>query len=540
MTDIETYEDPILRLVQDPNLNKDRTKYTSVLSLIGGFPVAERRVSRLCSNTFTILQTLEKSNLIFKSWEFLSLDFNSDEHFENKDIHIREFNNKIAEKVVSTCKELNKKISKISNDIDVITRASRSLSPMDYISDSGTLLTSLLLKSIKLKNEVVDSLTVSYSKAKLIIIGKELQIMLDDEDEDSTIVTYKSFIVNLLKQLNQAIDEEDNESKYECLALINDMEKMFDAFKLEKLKEVAFYGPLKSEVEEDPEKEDEDFVDVSKDPHSFGKKHHKHSSHSSSSVRTPRNSSAVASDIEDDFFDDSDIGASSLYSSSITQPPMIHSITKVNEEKNILPRRRESMSSIATSSLLHKTTIAEELPYLMTAFNSAKNFEEDVAHFKEKEEKESPPTKKQDKPTETQTSSESESVTSPTKQFFGHGVHLPDTSLYTGSMVLPKPEEHALTMSASSYIYSNSSLLSKLGIKPQVITADMSANHLSKSARGNRSQTPSKLFIKNERTEDGDGDKENKRLITPLTKANLESHTILKLGPELPFTDLVD
>ena len=96
----------------------------------------------------------------------LSLDFNSDNHFHNNnnDDKIKDFNAGIANKVMIACTEINVKIAKISSDIDIISKNSKTLAPRDLMSDAGTMLTSLLLRIIKLKNDVVEQLSIAYSK----------------------------------------------------------------------------------------------------------------------------------------------------------------------------------------------------------------------------------------------------------------------------------------------------------------------------------------------------------------------------------------
>ncbi|KAK6465691.1 hypothetical protein DFJ63DRAFT_28408 [Scheffersomyces coipomensis] len=518
MTDIEQpYEDPILKLIHDPNLNRDKEKSNQLVSLINDFPLTERKISRLCSTTFSILQTLEKMNLIFKSWEFLSLDFSSGDHFnDDNDYKTKEFNYNIADKVINKCQELNIKSMKISIDIDHITKTSRTLSPIEYISDSGTLLTSLILRCIKLKNDIGSNVTTSYSKARLICIGKELELMLLQSDSDSkdttTIESYKSFIVSLLRQLNEAIDTNDSESKFECLAVINDLEQMFEAYKLEKMKDSII-----KQQQELRQKQLELPVNHS---------HHHHSN--------------VQSDDDEYEYDDtySEFGMNSMYSSTVSQPPMVHSITKTRDTDSTVgtisspKHRRGSMSSMSSSTILHKTTISEELPYLMSAFNSAKTIEEDVSHFKAQAPEE--PKKKKEEPKETTSTTKS-------KPFFSHKTNLPDSSLYSESTVLPQVQTSG--MSPASYIYSNASLLSKLGIKPQVIKTNLTARELSNSTKGNTTPSVPSLIISNgDKEVDGDEkDKENRRNITPLTKANLATHTILRLSsPDTTIDEDVD
>ncbi|RLV95369.1 hypothetical protein JA1_000906 [Spathaspora sp. JA1] len=440
MTEIEApYHDPIISLVQDPNLNKDHDKSTQLIRLIQN--ITERKVSKLCSSAFIIFQTLEKLQLKFKSWEFLSLDYNSDYHFENIDDQIKQFNTGVADKVLVACLEMNIKIVKISSDIDYISKSSRTLTPLDLISDSGTMLTSLILRIIKLKNEITEQLTVSYSKAKLIAIGQELEVM--DEDE-STVETYKSFIVSLLRQLNEAIEMGDFEAKYECLAVINDMEQMFEKFKLERM-----MRDLSQTIEDQHEEEPMDAPPPSEVP------------------SPPEDHSIV-----EDFFDysDSDI-TSSIYSSQ--QLPLVHSITRQQSSHHA----KDSLSSSAWSQ--HKpTTITEELPYLMTAFSSAKNFEEDVSHYKSSSDSNSTSRRDTISPQKATTTnsplagSPTTSATLPDQPknkppFFHKSSNiLPESSLYNESIILEKSLPSP---------YLNNSLLSKLGIRPQVVTVPMTA-----------------------------------------------------------------
>lgn len=571
MTEVEAiYEDPIIRMIQDPELSRDKEKTNELVKLISGFALTERKVSKLCQSSLSILQTLEKVKLKFKSWEFLSLDYNSDTHFnETESEHVKSFNNSIAAKVLTACKELNNKLNRISIDIDYITKASRTLTPIEYISDSGTLLTSLLLRIIKLKNEVVDKLTVAYLKAKLISIGQELETMLEQsgsEEDMLTVTTYKSFIVNLLKQLNNAIDNEDNGAKYECLAVINDMEKMFEAFKVEKAREASWeVKERENKTQKYPAKEtpEFDYVDIAEQAYkereqekgfnesefeerelgeAFGAEKQyqaredqqtraaykepetkaRTKPHSESLLRaTPRSirrSSPRTPEVNDDFdYLDSEYGDNSVYL-SLHHGAMVHSITKSHSPHNSEDHkhsRRDSMSSLSTSTLFQKTTISEELPFLMTAFSSAKNFEEDVNHFKE--ELLSKVFKKHEGLNEKATEEHHKPV-------FSHKNNLPENSLYSESTILKKPSP------AASYIYANNSLLSKLGIRPQVITA----KELGERTNHTLPAPPKRLYVKLA----DDEEKENTKI--PLTKANLQSHTISSLPAQTTIAEYVD
>lgn len=441
------YTDPIINLANDPELNKDKFKATKILGVIQSFPLVERRISKLCQLSLSILQVLEKIELNLKNWAFLSLDINSNNHFLlDETSNVKQFNNSISLKVLEDCKDINRNLLHVSSDLDYVTKESKTLTPMEYILDSGTLLTSLSLRNIKLKYEVTDKVTVAYLKAKLIVIGTELEVMLGDDTQVQTILTYKTFVANLLKQLNEAIAEEDNTEKTECLALINDVEKMFEAFKLEHVRtQLQTKAPTKGTKEtESPEP----FVNIQK-------------------VLPP------SRPFEDDEFSDSDM-SSTMFGSGYNSP-LVHSITKDTPK---------SIDTFLEPSDLHKTTLSEEMPYLLSAFNAAKAVEKDILSFSEPKLKRS-----------------SRSSLNPTPKTFipqedsvpiSHNFHLPNTPLTSQSTILND-------LKPSPYSLYNNSLLSRLGIRPQVI------------------EVPKESHFK-----DKEANKEN----LPLTHKNLHSHTL--------------
>lgn len=511
MTDVDVYEDPILRLARDPDLNKQKDKTQELILMIHNFPLTERKVSKLCQQSLAILQSLEKIELNLKNWAFISLDINSVDHFSSSNSEdIKNFNNNVSIKVLHDCKDLNTKVNRISHDLDYITKASRTLSPLEYISDSGTLLTSLTLRNIKLKDELGDKITISYLKAKLITIATDLEQMLEDDHDtpNDTAATYKQFVVSLLKQLNDAIEYEDAAGKHECLAVISDMEQMFEAFKLERA-QAASPSPSPSPSPE--------LVD---DNHR---------------LELPED------DIDSDYH--LEYGTNSMYSSTMSahNAPMVHSITKLPPPSHMgspvvpspmssptlnTPRgRRDSISSLGTSSILHKSTIQDELPFLMSAFNSAKNFEEDVHHFKE-----------EDKSSKTQRKLKPQPKhDAPAKRFPTHRPKLPDNPVYAESTIL---SSKSLSL-PSSYLYANNSLLSKLGIRPQVITTDL-PKELGNSTSVNKIEKKPKEMPQLHIDRGDKSDKENRRVITPLTKANLDSHTFSSLSDISAFDDYVE
>lgn len=443
------YEDPLLLLARDPELNKKQEKTAELIRIIGNFPPVERKVSKLCLALLAILQSLEKIEVQLKSWTFMSLDINSEDHFDAKSgSSIHTFNSNVAAKVLELCREMNRKLNQIAVDIDYITAALKTLSVIEYLLDSGTLLTTLTLRNIKLKDLTSEKITVAYLKALLITIGTELEEMLNDgSEEDDTTATYKQFVVSLMKQLNSAIEMEDLTSKFECLAVISDMEKMFQAWKLDRAKQA-------------PEVEDDHHIE---EPMHH---HHHHYSH-----LTPEPFSAPESRYDSD--DESLSTSLSSYN-----PPVIHSITKSTPE---------------VDSSLHKTTISSEMPYLMSAFSSARNFEEDVSHYAPQlVERKSKPQRQEN----SNSKSTKKKATKAPRPALHHRTNLPESSLYSESQIL-QPQ-------TSNLLYANSTLLSRLGIKPQVIEAEIPLDDREKE---------------NEKT--------HSEVLVPLTSANLLTHNSL-------------
>ncbi|CAK9681541.1 unnamed protein product [Candida parapsilosis] len=526
MTDIANFKDPILSLVRDPNLNKDETKSSQIVNLI--HEISERRLNKLCSTTYIILQTLDKIQLKFKSWEFLSLDYNSNTHFANVDDKIKIFNTGVADKVMQACSELNYKIVKIAADIDLVSKSSRTLSVSDLISDEGTMLTSLLLRVIKLKDEIVEQLSISYSKAKLILIGRDLELMhyddrssdsdsdsdSEDDGDDDTVSYYKTFIVTLLKQLNDAILANDFDSKYECLAVINDLEKMFEKYKMEKM--------IDRRIKEH-DKELEQQLQHQSHQHQQQRHHQNHQQHTPQQYHptesTPKSNLQFGFDEDssstsgkdshglEDTFSEYSMTSSTAFQGHL---PMVRSITQLKSARGGAgatgatgatgASQRDSRSfydyELSSSNGMYKSSITEELPYLRTAFDSAKNFENDVSHYKQEvgmddeddgSEKENLGTRsrrtrrkkrRQRKQRQGQVEEEEEEdgegegeepgLHSNKQPFFHKINNLPQSTLYTESKIL-QPQSQKTTTSMPSTFLNTSGLLRTLGIRPQVI-----------------------------------------------------------------------
>lgn len=533
----EVYEDDILSLAQDPDLNREKAKTQQLIKVIRGFPPTVRKISKLCLLSFSILQKLEELELNLKNWAFISLEINSANHFDAKnEIEIKEFNNVISVKVLNDCREYNSRLQRICLDIDYITKGLRTLTPIEYILDSGTLLTSLLLRNIKLKEELADKLTIAYLKATLITIGTELEEMLLIEEDVSTVLTYKGFVASLLKQLNAAIESEDHSSKYECLGVINDMEKMFQAFKLEKVRQEASDNILI----------DKEYVDVHNDRDTYDG--HGPSKHDNINDEYDNQDKYKHSEEENENETETEYGYNSDMATSygsIYNPPLIHSITKsaaTSPQNSMhLTKRRDSLSSYSGSAVLQKSTLSDELPYLMSAFDLARNFEEDITHYKEEEGKNGVKKPSQKKTAETKShpdTNKSKGEAPELKQekhFPSHKSKLPNTPLYSDSTIITPPAP-----SLTSQILNSQGLLSKLGIRPQVITAEglPKTNGLGPHPHAkyplNVSNSSNRKTI-----EESKGGNDKKGLI-PLTRNNLEAFNLSSFSVDTIADDYVE
>lgn len=431
LIDEESFEDPILNLSRDPDLNRTPHKKALLKSTIENFSPAERKVSNLCKSSVTILRVLEEIELNLKNWAFLSLDINSNNHFDtSNDEEIRSFNTGVAVKVLKDCEEFNRKLHRLSMDIDRISKEVQLLSYTEYILDSGTLLLSLILRIVRLKDKVTEKVKVAYLKAKLIKIGTDLESLVASEEEEFTVKMYKKFVVSLLAQLNDAVNSEDVSSTYECFAVILDLEKMFEAFRLDRFQQMAAQTKSTEQVKSNKQ--------------NFGKLQHTSES---------EYESEGYGEYDDEFPDFGD----SIHSSRTSQNfPTIHSITKESQDSRGLGKeltnKGDSFLLKGSSSLLQKTSISDEVPYLMSAFNLAKVFEEDVKHFKGNQKKELSRNSR-DNSLSTKKMSQSNRETSKSRKQYQHLDGL------------------SSSMDAFNFLQTNYSTLSMLGIRPQVVEA---------------------------------------------------------------------
>ncbi|CAN3357438.1 hypothetical protein DICA4_C15390 [Diutina catenulata] len=501
------WQDPVLCLVQDPQLFTSPEQSLTLSEMIGG--LAERRISKLCSQAVVLLKSLETIGASFRTWEFMSLDFNSDQHFSEAN-PLHSFNEGLAERVMDTCKSHQEKLHYIAVDIDNLTKVSKTLTPMEYISDSGTLLTSLVLRTIRTKADIYEKTTIAYSKAKLILIGKEL-----DEIADADVLAqYRHLLFSLVKQLNEAIDADDAEAKHECLAVISDMEVMFEQYKLEqeleKQKQQAMVAQ-KQQYQRYQQEFQKQYQDEAR--RQFQEEAARHARDEEQARQRTREAArreeiarqaraeeekrerrGTSSPLFNDYVDvgeesearqfdglasplvaheKSDIAAvpydpydvhvppytggpgsthpttpqsASVFDDDDYMAPLVHSITKEG------PEHLE-----ASASSLYRTSLTEEMPYLMSAFSSARNFEEDVQHYKSGTSEPKPPREQRDSPKRKVNKRASHD------RDLGRAPRgLAQSNLYASSTMLKPP-------SPPASVFTGSAILARLGIKPQVI-----------------------------------------------------------------------
>ncbi|KAH3676128.1 hypothetical protein WICPIJ_009199 [Wickerhamomyces pijperi] len=293
------------------------------------------------------------------SWEFLilktsvNLNFNYDEDKDQRS----SFDINIARKCIDKCSDLDDILDENADTVDRLVSFIQKLSIQEYISDPGTLLIKIYFKILNLKNHIVEQISVFYTKSKLLIISYELNeivkmieqdenpIVADDTDYKSTLESYKNFVAILITQLDQAVADKDSEQIEECLNILNDVEKMYESVRMQ-----FFYTEEINDIEEEFLNEYNEQQRVLED-----------------------------SMMSSTGFDHADYGDSSSSVDDMVTSGEFNKMKRFNG-------RRTSISS--TTSTLHsqfnpqkKTTISEELPYLLQAFDEAKHLEEELKEY---------------------------------------------------------------------------------------------------------------------------------------------------------------
>lgn len=463
------YNDPVLSLIAS-----DEITALSLQLVLRSLPLTDKPLIKYINKAFTVL--IELSNLLHKisaGWEFMALEKtiqltikqnykrfkkshkNKNDQQEDK---TRSFDTNIAKTVVKKDLEYHQVLYELNISIIDINKLVTSFTPMQYVSDAGVVLTNLSLKIIELKNQLSERINVSYSKAKLIIMGSDLEGLLDDfktgaygssadgKESDSnsiiganhpiisndlaaTIEGYKEFVVTILNQLDEAQQSQESEEINECLAVIGDLEKMFDAL----MKEVydpdlkpsnsattnnatsanaAAAAAAASAVDaadyavdddvdaaadttiEDEEEEDESIANISVE---HGQTPHKaytpRTRSNTSSAHTDYSSPTNSANFDNDTLYESDEEFNQQlhqHSRHASRPPSHSQIPHHFENRpkyGKAHRPQASLSSSATLGMSRSTsrdnfystggrsTLQDEMPYLLHAFENAKEVE---------------------------------------------------------------------------------------------------------------------------------------------------------------------
>ncbi|KAH3902942.1 Mdm36p SCDLUD_000541 [Saccharomycodes ludwigii] len=312
----------------------------------------ERMILKQCNaaiNLYTILIKLKIQ--LNKSWDIQTFTKSILVRFDpNSTSYSNEFYKDISLKIIDKVEKLSKNLNSYSltnsNISDFInnTISQQGISIM-YMNDGMVLLWECWsLCNINVKH-VKNKLTSLYMKAKLLLIEYELTLIndkikslqdIESKDNtttlvlkryaqlDQTVKAYKGFINVLLENLEQAEVDQDDVTFNDCMKLFNDIEAMYAASNIDWLLEEYYYY-----------------------------------------------------DEDGDCFYDAD--ETSLENSNSTTAATISKSAELN-----MHSRTSSVSSTGTdvSLMMERTTLTHELPFLLQAFDEAKNLEKEIKNVK--------------------------------------------------------------------------------------------------------------------------------------------------------------
>lgn len=237
---VQSYSDPLIELLHSSDLNKDKGLSDTLVEYIDD--IQDNELKQWCIDSLTILRDLEKIETQLDQWEFHTLDFTievNNQHEKNNDNNDNnsEMQGKLAKRVLEKSNSVRELLSNVKPEIKRSVARARKLSrsnPAKVITDAGTILIELTMRLVKLAKQLDEKVTIGYSRAKLTIIGAELKklVTLDPFLIDKEIIkNYKIFVNNLLNQLNNAVSNKDTVGLWETVAIVGDVEKMFDSMK---------------------------------------------------------------------------------------------------------------------------------------------------------------------------------------------------------------------------------------------------------------------------------------------------------------------
>ncbi|CDR46704.1 CYFA0S25e01156g1_1 [Cyberlindnera fabianii] len=344
----QTYVDPILNTDFDPQNLKELTQ---------SFPPYYQKITHQCSLALKCYKQLLALQYQTNAWEFATLKASVNLNFNHATATgARTFDIKIAKKVLDKCNTIDDEISiKHRPRISQLIHFIKLLSVEEYLSDPGTLLLKVYFKLLNLKNELTELLNVAYTKAKLLVIAYELTkimemideeenpVALDNTDFQSTLNSYKDFVGVLIDQLDRAVADKDSDQIEECLGILSDVEKMYESVRMN-----FFF----TEEWNDWENEQQELLSAS--------------IYTESSTSSPHTESYQMTRF---------LNEKQTTSSTPMAPPHTSKVS-----------RRGSVSSTASSSIFARpgsSTISEELPYLMQAFDEARDLERELSTYQQ-------------------------------------------------------------------------------------------------------------------------------------------------------------
>ncbi|CCH44041.1 Mitochondrial distribution and morphology protein 36 [Wickerhamomyces ciferrii] len=386
------YIDPISSVIDTDNFNSK-----SISSITSKFPSFYSKITSNCSIALKIYKKLLNMEYELNSWEFLTLktsiniNFNLDQNLKQQST--RKFDIKIAKAVIERCGKIDDEISIQDRNLNNVISFISGLTIQEYISDPGTLLLKIYFKILNLKTIIIEKINISYTKSKLLIISFELKQITDmineqenplvgvDTDFQSTLEGYKDFVTVLINQLDQAVQDKDSEQIQECLSILNDVEKMYETVRMN-----FFYTEEWNQWEQEQlsikqaaeaEAEAQAQLEKERERQSRSRSRYSNSPLGSSPLQSP----SPYLSIDDEIFEDDSI-LNSPSQQHHQQQFHKHLHSQQNHHHSL--QRRSSISS-TTSSIAtfnrHPTTISEELPYLLQAFDEAKQLEQELSTY---------------------------------------------------------------------------------------------------------------------------------------------------------------
>lgn len=423
------YNDPILTLIANDDM--DEHELAMVLRTL---PLSDKPLVKYVQKAFHVYKSLSRlQEALTTGWEYKALEKNILRAINPNHVYEDEkastFDTEMAKIVLDKSTTDHQRLHELNSTIIQINAVLADFLPMQYVSDAGVLLTNLLLKIIELKTRVNEKISVAYSQARLISMGADLDELLRDfeahggendaassiidpdhpiilNDLAATVEGYKDFVVTILDQLHEAKEMADLDDISECLAVIADLEKMFEA--------------LMKEIYDSDSRSSFDTESVAALTHS--RQTSKRGQYENYKQPEPVVESPVHG-FDSDTLYESDIDGKHSRNQSLSSSATFGMLSST---------LRNFASSMLSNGKFHpKTTISEELPYLLKAFDDAKEIENEL-----KQSVKTHKLKTATKPQQMQTSFKAAFSFLPQVQYF----NTPKSQDMSQSTVLPKRE----------------------------------------------------------------------------------------------------